>query len=143
MDSLYTWFPGIKHIRSPMSHQVSHLVEHQWVDVTGQKVEARKSGLKQPDETWELNLLTNVVKKSLEERKSKSIIIFAESKKAIDRICEALRQAEIKSLPYYQDIAVQGRAMTLMLFQNQQLPVIVCNNLAARGLDTMSVSHVI
>jgi superfamily II DNA/RNA helicase len=33
--------------------------------------------------------------------------------------------------------------MTLMLFQNGQLPVIVCNNLASRGLDTSNVQHVI
>ena len=70
-------------------------------------------------------------------------MVFAETKKSIDRICDALRQAEIKSLPYYTDITVQGRAMTLMLFQSQQLPVIVCNNLASRGLDTSNVSHVI
>jgi len=70
-------------------------------------------------------------------------MVFAETKKSIDKICDALRQAEIKSLPYYTDITVQGRAMTLMLFQSQQLPVIVCNNLAARGLDTSNVSHII
>ena len=91
----------------------------------------------------DLDILVEVVKKSLDERKSKSILIFAETKRSIDRICDALRLAEIKSLPYYPDIAVQGRAMTLMLFQSQQLPVMVCNNLAARGLDTMEVSHVI
>ena len=66
-------------------------------------------------------------------------MVFAETKKTVDKICDALRQAEIKSLPYYPDIAVQGRAMTLMLFQDEQLPVIVCNNLAARGLDTSNV----
>jgi len=33
--------------------------------------------------------------------------------------------------------------MTLMLFQSQQLPVLVCNNLASRGLDTMDAQHII
>ena len=36
----------------------------------------------------------------------KSIMIFAETKKTIDKICDALRTANIKSLPYYPDIAV-------------------------------------
>ena len=91
----------------------------------------------------ELEILIDIIRKSIEKRKSKSILVFAESKKTIDKICEALRVAEIKSLPYYPDIAVQGRAMTLMLFQSQQLPVMVCNNLAARGLDTLNVQHMI
>lgn len=43
-------------------------------------------------------------------------MIFAETKKTIDKICDALREADIKSLPYYNDIPVQGRAMTNMLF---------------------------
>ena len=90
-------------------------------------------------EQRELDLLIEVIKSS----KAKSIMVFAETKKVVDKICDALRQAEIKSLPYYPDIAVQGRAMTLMLFQNGQLPVIVCNNLASRGLDTSNVQHVI
>jgi hypothetical protein len=30
-------------------------------------------------------------------------MIFAESKKMIDKICEILQKAEIKSLPYYLD----------------------------------------
>ena len=64
----------------------------------------------------ELDLLINVIKNSLEKRQTKSIMVFAETKKSIDKICDALRQAEIKSLPYYTDITVQGRAMTLMLF---------------------------
>lgn len=69
-------------------------------------------------EHHELDILIDCIKNSIENRNSKSIMVFAETKKSIDRICEALRQAEIKSLPYYTDITVQGRAMTLMLFQS-------------------------
>ena len=42
--------------------------------------------------------------------------MFAENKKSIDKICAAFQKSEIKSLPYYPDIAVQGRTLTLMLF---------------------------
>ena len=33
--------------------------------------------------------------------------------------------------------------MTLMLFQSGQLPVMVCDDLASRGLDTLQCQHVI
>lgn len=33
--------------------------------------------------------------------------------------------------------------MILMLFQSERLPVMVCNHLATRGLDTLGVQHVI
>jgi len=43
----------------------------------------------------------------------KSIMVFAESKKTVDRLCEALLKAGIKNLPYYQDTGMQGRQATL------------------------------
>ena len=79
----------------------------------------KKNGYSNDDssiEHKELDLLVNIVKKSLNEDKRKSIIVFAESKKMVDRICDYLREAEIKSLCYYPEITVQSRAMTLMLF---------------------------
>ena len=60
-------------------------------------------------EDYELNLLVDVVKRSLEVLRHRSLIIFAESKKQVDRICEVLQKAEIKNLPYYQDTGMQGR----------------------------------
>jgi superfamily II DNA/RNA helicase len=47
-----------------------------------------------------------VVKKSLEQRKTKQMIVFAETKKTMEKICDVLRESEIKSLPYHQDIPV-------------------------------------
>jgi ATP-dependent RNA helicase DeaD len=91
----------------------------------------------------ELNLLIDVLKKSLVERNSKSIIVFCDTKKSVDKVCDALQKAEIKSLSYYHEISMQGRTMTNMLFQNGELPVLVATNLAARGLDTNNVSHVV
>jgi len=60
-------------------------------------------------EDYELNLLVDVVKRSLEVLRHQSLMIFAESKKQVDRICEVLQKAEIKNLPYYQDTGMQGR----------------------------------
>ncbi len=60
-------------------------------------------------EDYELNLLVDVVKRSIEVLRHRSLMIFAESKKSVDRICEVLQKAEIKNLPYYQDTGMQGR----------------------------------
>ena len=57
-------------------------------------------------EEFDLNLLVDIVKRSLDVLRHKSIMIFAESKKMIDKICEILQKAEIKSLPYYLDTGI-------------------------------------
>ena len=57
-------------------------------------------------EEFDLNLLVDIVKRSLEVQRHKSIMIFAENKKTIDKICEIFQKAEIKSLPYYQETGI-------------------------------------
>lgn len=87
--------------------------------------------------------MVDVVKRSMDVLRHESIMIFAESKKSVDKICEVLQKAQVKNLPYYQDTGMQGRQTTLQLFWNKELPIMVCTNIAARGLDTMNVDHVI
>ena len=41
-------------------------------------------------EEYDLNLLVDVVKRSLDVLRHKSIMIFAESKKNVEKICELL-----------------------------------------------------
>ena len=48
-----------------------------------------------------MNLLVEVVKRSMEVLRHQSLMIFAESKKTVDKICEVLHKADIKNLPYY------------------------------------------
>lgn len=72
-------------------------------------------------------------------------MIFCESKSKITKIAEELQEAKIPSLPFY-DAKIMNSKMrnrTLALLHEGKLPVIVCDNLGSRGLDTMGVSHVI
>ena len=105
MESLDQWFPNLKHVKSPNYHKISSLIEHEWIDVEKQILDdGYDSDIS--DSERELEILVQIVKKSIEEKDRKSIIIFAESKKVIDKICEALKDEEIKSLPYTSDIPV-------------------------------------
>ena len=84
-------------MRSDNAHKVSPLIEHEWIDV--------EQVLKKDNrEQKELDLLIEIVKKSLAQ--NKQLMVFAESKKTVDKICEAFRLSEVKSLPYYSDLAV-------------------------------------
>ena len=72
-------------------------------------------------------------------------MIFCDSMSKVNKICEELQQANIPNLPFYdsKSMTTKMRNRTLSLLQSGKLPVIVCDSLGARGLDTMPVSHVI
>ena len=140
IEKLKEWFPNIKHVRTENCQKVSQLIEYEWIDL--EKTQCFQPNSKLCDD-FELNMLVDIVKHSLEVQKNKSIMVFADNKKQVDRICEILHKAEIKNLPYYQDIGVQGRQTALQQFLRGEISVMVCTNLASRGLDTMGVQHVI
>lgn len=98
MNTLYDWFPTIKHIRTENAHKISQLIEYEWIDL--EKAHTYRANSIVSDD-HEINLLVECVKRSMDLLRNESIMIFAESKKTIDKICEALRKAEIKNLPYY------------------------------------------
>ena len=79
------------------------MIEYEWIDLD--KSHAYRTNNVISDDQ-EINLLVDCVKRSMDILRNKSIMIFAESRKTIDKISEALRKAEIKNLPYYHDIGV-------------------------------------
>lgn len=60
-----------------------------------------------------MNLLQKVVTDSLDNKGHKSIMIFAETKSKVDKICEMLKTAKIPNLPYYSDIPVPQKATAI------------------------------
>eukprot|EP00353_Schmidingerella_taraikaensis_P000752 CAMPEP_0185596068 /NCGR_PEP_ID=MMETSP0434-20130131/80462_1 /TAXON_ID=626734 ORGANISM="Favella taraikaensis, Strain Fe Narragansett Bay" /NCGR_SAMPLE_ID=MMETSP0434 /ASSEMBLY_ACC=CAM_ASM_000379 /LENGTH=76 /DNA_ID=CAMNT_0028224493 /DNA_START=309 /DNA_END=539 /DNA_ORIENTATION=- len=64
----------------------------------------------------------------------------------MNRICEELTAAKIINLPFndnVKQVSLKMRYRTLNLLNEGKVPVLVSDNLGARGLDTMNVSHVI
>ena len=72
-----------------------------------------------------------------------AVLIFCKGKGKRDWICEELRNKEIINLPFYESMSSKARNLTLSLLSEGKLPVVVSDNLASRGLDTLNVSHVI
>ena len=89
-------------MKTERAHHISPLIEHEWINVE-KAIEESESQI--PEEK-EIDLLVDITKRSLDEHKS--ILVFADSKRSIDKICDAFREANIKSLPYYSgtDIAL-------------------------------------
>lgn len=99
LEVIQEWFGGtVRHVRTDDCHRVSSLIQQEWINV--------ESHIKGGGAEEEIGLLLEVVRRSLFTLKHESILIFAESKKTVDRICETLRNADIKNLPYYSELGM-------------------------------------
>ncbi len=71
------------------------------------------------------------------------VLVFAETKRWVTRICRDLRKAGIKADEIHGNKSQNYRLNALNSFKNKKIQVLVATDVAARGLDITNVTHVI
>ena len=74
---------------------------------------------------------------------SESAIIFCNHREATERTCELLNQKGIYTAYYHGGMDQEDRERVLIKFINGSVRYLVATDLASRGLDILSVNHVI
>jgi len=69
-------------------------------------------------------------------------IVFCNRKRDVDIVAKSLSVHGISSAPIHGDLAQSLRTETLDKFKNGEIKMLVASDVAARGLDVPSVSHV-
>lgn len=86
-----------------------------------------------------MDILLNMVR----DKSFEKVLVFAETKRWVSRICSDLRRAGIKADEIHGNKSQNYRINALNSFKNQKIQVLVATDVAARGLDISNVSHVI
>lgn len=71
------------------------------------------------------------------------VLVFAETKRGVSRICRDLRRGGITADEIHGDKSQNYWIKALESFRNRKIKVLVATDVAARGLDISHVSHVI
>jgi ATP-dependent RNA helicase RhlE len=79
----------------------------------------------------------------IREEEFEKVLVFAETKRWVSRICKDLRRSGIKVDEIHGDKSQNYRLKALNSFKNKNIQVLVATDVAARGLDISHVSHVI
>ncbi len=79
----------------------------------------------------------------LRDNTFEKVLVFAETKRWVSRICRDLRRAGIKADEIHGNKSQNYRINALNSFKNMRIQVLVATDVAARGLDIAQVSHVI
>lgn len=125
--------PRMKVLRAPGLHKVVPRLKQIFIDVANAD---------------KLSLLIDAVSS---DSKSKLIMIFCNTANSCRAVEYALREANIVALSYHGELNSIQRSQNLQLFRQAGLEsttkntnrVLVCTDLAARGLDVPQVDHVI
>ncbi|MBR9690347.1 DEAD/DEAH box helicase [Candidatus Woesearchaeota archaeon] len=79
----------------------------------------------------------------LENERSNSVLIFCNTRRQVDFISKKLYKEKIQALPIHGGFTQSKRTKTMDDFKsNDKKSILVCTDVAARGLDIKGVSHV-
>jgi ATP-dependent RNA helicase RhlE len=88
-------------------------------------------------------LKTEMVLKLLENADANSVLIFTRTKRGADRVAQQIGNAGYRTAAMHANKSQSQRHMALGDFRSGRCQILVATDIAARGLDVESISHVI
>ncbi len=84
----------------------------------------------------------SVLEKIIKQEKVSTAFIFCNRKRDVDSLSKWLQDKGHNARPLHGDMAQAARTKTLEEFKAGDIPLLVCSDVAARGIDVTAVSHV-
>lgn len=84
----------------------------------------------------------NALCKLIERENVKNAFVFCNRKKDVDMLGKWLREKGFSAAALHGDMVQSKRTETLQAFKDGKIVLMVCSDVAARGLDVSGVSHV-
>ncbi len=120
------------HMRHPMNIRAESSYENATVPATAQFIYLAHD-LDKPE----------IIGRVLQAEDSDKMIVFTRTKRQAQRIADDLAERGFDSAPLHGDMAQIAREKALAKFREDKLKVLVCTDVAARGIDVRGVSHVV
>jgi len=89
------------------------------------------------------HLKTNLLKEILNKTKTNSVLVFTRTKHRAQRVAQQLVRAGYRVTSLQGNLSQNQRQAALAGFRNGSVKILVATDIAARGIDVLSISHVI
>jgi len=89
------------------------------------------------------HLKTNLLKEILNRTRMESVLVFTRTKHRAERVAQQLVRAGHQVASLQGDLSQERRQAALEAFRNGSIKILVATDIAARGIDVLSISHVI
>jgi superfamily II DNA/RNA helicase len=121
-----------RHLRHPMNIRAESSYENATVPATAQFIYVAHD-LDKPE----------MIGKILQSEDAGKMIVFTRTKRQAQRVSDDLAERGFRASALHGDMAQVAREKALTRFREDKLDVLVCTDVAARGIDVAGVSHVI
>jgi len=84
----------------------------------------------------------SLLKQLIEKKEPKLVMVFCNTRRNVDFIAKNLRFNDIEVLPIHGGFSQNKRSEIMEKFNSQKVQILVCTDVAARGLDIKGVTHI-
>jgi superfamily II DNA/RNA helicase len=120
------------HMRHPMNIRAESSYENATVPATAQFIY----------QAHDLDK-TEIIGKVLQAEGAEKMIVFTRTKRQSQRIADDLAERGFNASPLHGDMAQVAREKAMGRFREDKIQVLVCTDVAARGIDVRGISHVV
>jgi ATP-dependent RNA helicase RhlE len=85
----------------------------------------------------------DLLAKLIEELQMSSVLVFTKTRRKATWVKDRLREKNVRAEEIHGDITQKQRETTLARYREGKFPVLVATDVAARGLDIPTISHVV
>lgn len=89
------------------------------------------------------HLKTNLLKEILDKTEMDSVLVFTRTKHRAERVAQQLVRAGYRVTSLQGDLPQHRRQAALDSFRNGSIKILVATDIASRGIDVLTISHVI
>ena len=88
------------------------------------------------------NMRLSLLVHLLQNEKSGLVMVFCNTRRGVDFVVKNLRANKIKAIAIHGGLSQNKRTQTIESFNDAKVDVLVCTDVASRGLDIDNVSHI-
>jgi superfamily II DNA/RNA helicase len=115
----------------------SHYVHSSTAYIHALLLQVLREGAPEPPQQTDTTAVTS------SEQLAPRTMVFTNTAASCKAAHATLQSAGISAVPYHKDLTLPERAENLAAFRSGDVPVLVCTDLAARGLDIPDVTHIV
>ena len=125
--------PDVQYIERKYMKAPKNIVVEQYVDA---------SQLKQEFYNCQSHMKFSLLVHFLKQEKSGIVLVFCNTRRNVDMLSRNLKRYEIDSHAIHGGFEQRKRSRVIEMLHSDQAHILICTDVAARGLDIKNVSHV-
>ena len=127
-----------------MSEEVIRLARRHMNDLIEISAEQYVDPAKLTQIYYDINdkLKFSLLRQLIEKEKSNLIMVFCNTRRNVDFVARNLKFNDVEVLPIHGGFSQNKRNQVMERFHSQKIHILICTDVAARGLDIQGISHI-